>query len=107
MKINNFFSYYKHDCIIRLIESKNLEFEFLYHMFKNEIFVLDKYINNNIVKEFICNNQFEIVFLVLFIRKFEKKNSFICRLSRSQRYYNQKSLFIVFIQENSYTFMLN
>ena len=41
-------------------------------MFKNELFVLDKYIKNNIIKKFICINQFKVVFFVLFVRKLEE-----------------------------------
>ena len=72
VKINKLLSHRKHDHIIRFIESKKFEFDLLYNMFKDEFLVLDKYIKNNIVKKFIRNNQFEIVFFVLFVRKLEK-----------------------------------
>ena len=75
-KADKLFSHRFYNHKIELFSNKKFEFDFLYEMFKDELFVLKKYLKKNLSKEFIKFNQFNCLFSILFVKKFEKKLRF-------------------------------
>ena len=57
---------------IELLSNKKFEFDPLYGMFRNELFVLKKYLKKNLSKRFIRSSQSDCSFSVLFVKKPEE-----------------------------------
>ena len=68
-KADKFFSYRFNDYKIDIIFEKKLGFDFIYEMSQNEFKVFKKYLNNNLIKEFIYSNHSFVASFVFFIRK--------------------------------------
>ena len=57
---------------INIMLEKKFDFGFIYEISQNEFKIFKKYLNNNLVKEFIRLNHSFAVLLILFIRKSNK-----------------------------------
>lgn len=65
----SFHKLYDHHICLKL--SSQSIFEFLYDMFRDELLILKKYLNNNLFKEFIQTSSFSAVSSILFVHKSE------------------------------------
>ena len=95
-KIDKLLSYRFYNYKINLFLNKKLEFDSLYNMFKNELFVLKKYLKNNLNKKFIKFNKFDCFSFVLFVKKLEKNLRFCV---------NYRKLNVI-IKKNRYSLLL-
>jgi len=65
-----------HDHVIHLKEDAQLSVFALYDMSRDEILELHRYLNENLSKDFIRVNHFQMIVSVLFIKKLEEKLCF-------------------------------
>ena len=75
-KVDKLFSHRSYDHKIELLSNKKFKFDSLYKMFRDELLVLKKYLKKNLSKGFIKFSQFDCLFSVLFVKKFEKELRF-------------------------------
>ena len=75
-KVDKLSSHRSYNHKIELFSNKKFGFDSLYEMFRNELLVLKKYLKKNLSKEFIKFSQFDCLFSVLFVKKFEKELRF-------------------------------
>ena len=71
-KVDKFLSHQLSDYKIDIIFKKKPGFDFIYGMLQNELKVFKKYLNNNLIKEFIRLNHSLAASFILFIRKFNE-----------------------------------
>ena len=89
IKINKFSFYHLSDYKIPLIFDKKSNFDLIYDIFQNELKILKKYFNNNLIKKFIRLNFFSITLFILFTRKLNEKLYF---------YINYRALNVIIIK---------
>ena len=88
-EIDKFFSYRFNDQKIDIVSEKKFGFDFIYKMSQNELKILKKYLNNNLIKSFIRFNHLFIVSFIFFVRKFNKDLRF---------YVNYRALNVIIIK---------
>ena len=106
-KIDKFSSHRCYNHKIELMFDKKFEWNFLYDMFKNELFVFEKYFQKNLNKKFIKFKKFDCSSFVLFVKKFEKNLRFCVDYRKLNAIVKKKSLFVVFNSKNFWSFMQN
>ena len=65
-----------YDYKIQLQKDKKSNFDSLYDMFKDELLILQKYLQNNFKKEFIISSSFFVVASMLFVKKLDENFRF-------------------------------
>ncbi len=85
-----------YDHKIQLQKSKTFIFESLYDMFQDELWVLKKYLKNNLIKDFIQVSSFLAISLILFVKKSSEELRF---------YVNYQSLNVMTVK-NQYSLLL-
>ena len=95
-EVDKLFLYQFNDYKIDIIFEKKSEFDFIYEMSQNEFKIFKKYLNNNLIKEFIRSSYSLTASFIFFIRKFNEGLHFCVNYR----------IFNVIIIKNRYLFLL-
>ena len=94
--VEEFSSHRFYDYKIQLQKNKKLNFDSLYDIFKDELLMLQKYLQNNLKKEFIRFNSFFVVASMLFVKKFDEDFRF-CVDYRDLNVISLKNRYLLFL----------
>jgi hypothetical protein len=70
------FSHRSYDYVINLKKNTQIFSHILYDMSRIEIEKLHRYLNENLIKEFIRINRFHVVLFMMFVKKLKKELRF-------------------------------